>query len=174
MQHSIKILLICLVTCNIVFSLPPQSDEIILREVLPNKKKKNLIEVLEWLEKDENKKRLPNLPLYPLRGGYKEAMINDLAFKENAIELYKMWGHTLCLSASAIYIREGSSVQNELKALNFSRSINKKILDEIQVYVYASTLGQSSLWWQCLKLYESKEYNAEVERIVKKYCKECE
>ena len=26
----------------------------------------------------------------------------------------------------------------------------------------------------CLKIYESPEYNAEVERIVKKYCKECE
>ncbi|MGX3046101.1 hypothetical protein [Helicobacter sp. T3_23-1056] len=82
MQHSIKILLICLVACNIVFSLPPQSHNIILREVIPHKKKKNLIEVLEWEEKDENKKRLPNLPLYPLRGSYKEAMINDLALKK--------------------------------------------------------------------------------------------
>ncbi|MGX2973088.1 hypothetical protein [Helicobacter sp. T3_23-1059] len=27
---------------------------------------------------------------------------------------------------------------------------------------------------RCLKMYESPEYNAEVERIIKKYCKECE
>lgn len=26
---------------------------------------------------------------------------------------------------------------------------------------------------QCLKIYDSHEYNAEVERIIKKYCKEC-
>ncbi len=28
--------------------------------------------------------------------------------------------------------------------------------------------------YTCLKLYDSKEYQAEVERIVKKYCKDCE
>ena len=26
----------------------------------------------------------------------------------------------------------------------------------------------------CIEIYESKEYNSEVERIIKKYCKECE
>ena len=28
--------------------------------------------------------------------------------------------------------------------------------------------------FQCLRVYDSKEYQDEVERIVKKYCKECE
>ncbi|WP_207942658.1 hypothetical protein, partial [Helicobacter cinaedi] len=31
-----------------------------------------------------------------------------------------------------------------------------------------------SRFYTCLELYDSKEYQAEVERIVKKYCKDCQ
>ena len=46
---------------------------------------------------------------------------------------------------------------------------------ETRAYLDPSTIQHTiSVCISCLEFYESKEYNAEVEKIVKKYCKECE
>ena len=46
----------------------------------------------------------------------------------------------------------------------------KSVLTEAQ---FKELLETPPLLAKCLSLYDSKEYQAEVERIVKKYCKDC-
>ncbi|WP_155243506.1 hypothetical protein [Helicobacter bilis] len=48
----------------------------------------------------------------------------------------------------------------------------KQALAELKQFV--ERRKKNSSLTNCLELYDSKEYQAEVERIVKKYCKDCE
>ncbi|WP_110570859.1 hypothetical protein, partial [Helicobacter cinaedi] len=50
---------------------------------------------------------------------------------------------------------------------------NKSRIDNETIFAHYSN-GNFSRFYVCLEIYDSKEYNAEVERIIKKYCKECE
>lgn len=64
-------------------------------------------------------------------------------------------------------------------------TIEKKILPELKPYIddratiNDKTIGEHyknsnfSRFYTCLELYDSKEYQQEVERILKKYCKNC-
>ena len=49
---------------------------------------------------------------------------------------------------------------------------NKSRIDNETIFAHYSN-GNFSRFYVCLEIYDSKEYNAEVERIIKKYCKEC-
>lgn len=59
----------------------------------------------------------------------------------------------------------------------FNNIIVKQIFSEIQKlfisYHYDRTNINAITIMQCLEIYDSKEYQDEVERIVKKYCKNC-
>ena len=44
---------------------------------------------------------------------------------------------------------------------------------ELKDYIDKYTYGHTELYL-CLEMYDSPKYNAEIERIMKKYCKECD
>ncbi|MGX3097378.1 hypothetical protein [Helicobacter sp. 23-1046] len=50
---------------------------------------------------------------------------------------------------------------------------DKSRIDYETVFAHYSN-GNFSRFYVCLGIYDSPQYNAEVERIMKKYCKECE
>ena len=49
---------------------------------------------------------------------------------------------------------------------------DKSRIDNETIFAHYSN-GNFSRFYVCLEIYDSPQYNAEVERIVKKYCKEC-
>ena len=51
-------------------------------------------------------------------------------------------------------------------------STSKESLEELKHFIDRYR-AKHNLLVICLKLYDSKEYQNEVERIVKKYCKDC-
>ena len=57
---------------------------------------------------------------------------------------------------------------------------NDRIGDEVDSYIkqtMSNTLTHNKTMFyiiDCLEIYDLKEYNAEIKRIVKKYCKDCE
>ncbi|RDU65252.1 hypothetical protein CQA53_06660 [Helicobacter didelphidarum] len=54
----------------------------------------------------------------------------------------------------------------------YTTNRRKHLKEEIKAYVISQQKGVSKIQ-TCLELYDSKKYKAEIERIVKKYCKEC-
>ncbi|TLD82733.1 hypothetical protein [Helicobacter trogontum] len=61
------------------------------------------------------------------------------------------------------------------KSVNFFSDESDSGFSSFKGFVYSKT--QDNILprlYTCLELYESKEYQDEVERIVKKYCEECE
>ena len=61
---------------------------------------------------------------------------------------------------------------------NYIVDYKKKSIEAIKSVLTEERLKEilesPPLLQKCLSLYDSKDYQAEVERIVKKYCKECE
>ncbi len=71
-----------------------------------------------------------------------------------------------------IFFQQIEQVGNTDSGRCYTTNKRKQLQEEIKTYVLSQPQGISKIR-TCLELYDSKEYQAEVERIVKKYCKDC-
>ena len=97
--------------------------------------------------------------------------IKEQYYRQDARKHYKMWGFDYCLGYT-----KGLPNNNANRSDAYARELvlevgGKQALAELKKFV-EHRKKYSSLT-NCLNLYDSKEYQDEVERIVKKYCKDC-
>lgn len=72
-----------------------------------------------------------------------------------------------------IFFQQIEQVGNADSLRCYTTNKRKQLQEEIKAYVISQPQGISKIR-TCLDLYDSKAYQAEVERIVKKYCKDCQ
>lgn len=110
------------------------------------------------------------------------------SFMQNPIKYYKRWSLAHCLkhtSTKNITTKSGcaKTMPQEIINLahidNMTRLLGGEALDEVKAYIdeyYEVVVEFSHKGYvnACFDLvYENKEFDAEMERIIKKYCKEC-
>ncbi|MGX2973234.1 hypothetical protein [Helicobacter sp. T3_23-1059] len=95
-------------------------------------------------------------------------------YKKEGKNLYRFWGLDYCLGYSK-KIPGNTMVANLLNEQEaILRNVGgKEAFAELKDYIDKYTYGHTGLYL-CLEMYDSPKYNAEIERIMKKYCKECE
>lgn len=95
-------------------------------------------------------------------------------YKKEGKKFYKYWGMDYCLK----YSKKLQANTIEANHINEREAILRNVggeeaFAELKDYIDKYTYGYTRLFL-CLEMYDSPKYNAEVERIIKKYCKECE
>ncbi|EMZ36256.1 hypothetical protein [Helicobacter bilis] len=90
-------------------------------------------------------------------------------YKQNAIYLHKVWGFEYCLGYAEKIPFEKQWIGEKQ---NMSKFVSKEADNELKDFIDRYK-KERNLLIICLDLYDSKEYQAEVKRIVKKYCKDC-
>lgn len=104
-----------------------------------------------------------------LFAGGPEVHINYKEYcKQNARHLYRVWGFD-CLNYTKSMPFDTSWKQWVKNILKFA---SKESLEELKHFIDRYRAKQNLLVI-CLELYDSKEYQDEVERILRKYCKDC-
>ena len=110
---------------------------------------------------------------YNLFAGGPEVHINYKEYyKQNARYLYKIWGFDYCLNYTKNMSFNALEKQWVKEKQSILESTSKESLEELKHFIDRYR-AKHNLLVICLKLYDSKEYQNEVERIVKKYCKDC-
>lgn len=123
------------------------------------------------------------------KSGSTEQSIAEKSFIQNPIKYYKRWALAHCLKYTSSVDKTMSSgcgkkmpqdIINLRHIDNMTRLLGGEALDEVKAYIdeYYKVIVEFSHKGYvnaCFDLvYKNKEFDAEVERIVKKYCKECE
>ncbi|TLD87164.1 hypothetical protein LS66_008420 [Helicobacter sp. MIT 03-1614] len=108
-----------------------------------------------------------------LAGGLEVHINYEKYYKQNAIYLHKVWGFEYCSGYTEKIPFESHKKQWIGEKQNMSKFVSKEADNELKHFIDRYT-KERNLLAICLDLYDSKEYQAEVKRIVKKYCKECE
>lgn len=90
-------------------------------------------------------------------------------YKQNARYLYRVWGFDYCLNYTKNMPFDTPEKQWIRKSHKFT---SKESLEELKHFIDRYR-AKHNLLVICLELYDSKEYQDEIERIVKKYCKDC-
>ena len=98
--------------------------------------------------------------------------VKERYYQQDARKYYKVWGFDYCLGYT-----KGLPNNHAHRSDAYARDLvlevgGKQALAELKQFV--ERRKKVSNLTNCLELYDSKEYQAEVERIVKKYCKDCE
>lgn len=110
---------------------------------------------------------------YNLFAGGPEVHINYKEYyKQNARYLYKIWGFDYCLNYTKNMSFNALEKQWVKEKQSILESTSKESLEELKHFIDRYR-AKHNLLVICLNLYDSKEYQDEVERIVKKYCKDC-
>ncbi len=97
--------------------------------------------------------------------------VKERYYRQEARKYYKAWGFDYCLN----YTKELPSNHGN-RSDSYARELvlevgGKQALTELKKFI--EPRKKVSDLTSCLELYDSKEYQDEVERIVKKYCKDC-
>ena len=99
--------------------------------------------------------------------------VKERYYQQDARKYYKVWGFDYCLGYTK-GLPNNSANRSDAYARDLVLEVGgKQALAELKKFVEHRKKYSTSLT-NCLKLYDSKEYQNEVERIVKKYCKDCE
>lgn len=112
----------------------------------------------------------------------------EYEFKQNPIKYYKRWSLAYCLgyvSSEDMIVKSGcgskglpKEIQNLSHIDNMVKIFGNEVINELKAYVdkflYIHKIEQKGSVNMCFDwIYDSKEYQDEVVRIVKKYCKHC-
>ena len=123
------------------------------------------------------------------KSGSAKQHIAETSFMQNPIKYYKRWALAHCLKYTSSVAKTMSSgcgkkmpqdIINLRHIDNMTRLLGDEPLSELKTYIdeYYEVIVEFSHKGYvnaCFDLvYENKEFDAEVERIIKKYCKECE
>ena len=106
--------------------------------------------------------------------------------KSRMIETAKKFGVGICLDYYGlsqkieimemqwfnIFFQEIEQVGNADSGRCYTTNRRKQLQEEIKTYIISQPQGISKIQ-TCLELYDSKAYQDEVKRIVRKYCKDC-
>ena len=95
-------------------------------------------------------------------------------YKKEGKKFYRFWGMDYCLKYSKklpANTMEANHIREEEAILR--KGGGEEAFAELKDYIDKYTYGHTILYL-CLEMYDSPKYNAEIERIMKKYCKECE
>ncbi|GAB0174118.1 hypothetical protein NHP164001_21460 [Helicobacter trogontum] len=97
--------------------------------------------------------------------------VKERYYRQEARKYYKVWGFDYCLNYT-----KGLSNNHANRSDSYARELvlevgGKQAVAKLKKFIEPRKKDSSLTY--CLELYESKEYQDEVERIVKKYCKEC-
>ncbi|MGX3046126.1 hypothetical protein [Helicobacter sp. T3_23-1056] len=123
------------------------------------------------------------------KSGSTKQSVAETSFMQNPIKYYKRWALAHCLKYTSSVDKTmssgcGKKMPQEIINLahidNMTRLLGNEPLSELKTYMekyYSVAMEYEHKGYinACFDLvYENKEFDAEVERIVKKYCKECE
>ena len=112
----------------------------------------------------------------------------EYGFKQNPVKYYKRWALAYCLgyvSNEDMIVKSGcvsKGLPKEVKNLshidNMVKIFGIEAIGELKAYMdkflYIHKIEQKGSVNACFDwIYDSKEYQNEIERIVKKYCKDC-
>ena len=112
----------------------------------------------------------------------------EYEFKQNPVKYYKRWSLAYCLgyvSSEDMIVKSGcgskglpKEIQNLSHIDNMVKIFGNEAISELKAYLdeylYIHKIKQKGSVNACFDwIYDSKEYQDEVERIVKKYCKDC-
>jgi len=94
----------------------------------------------------------------------------DSFFKSEASNNLASYGLAYCINYERSVVM---SFHDSLKMTN--HSLGNDGVMELQDYIYKTKhdMLYTLPFTKCIKIYNSQEYQAEIERIVKKYCKDC-
>lgn len=97
--------------------------------------------------------------------------VKERYYQQDARKYYKVWGFDYCLGYTKGLLNNHAH-RSDAYARDLVLEVGgKQALAELKQFV--ERRKKNSSLTNCLELYDSKEYQAEVERIVKKYCKDC-
>ncbi|TLD79727.1 hypothetical protein LS70_009675 [Helicobacter sp. MIT 11-5569] len=71
-----------------------------------------------------------------------------------------------------LFFQQIEKIGNTDSSRCYTTNRRKQLKKDIEAYVVSQPKGKSKVN-TCLRLYDSPDYHSEIERIVKKYCKDC-
>lgn len=96
---------------------------------------------------------------------------NEMKYFDKQLRLIEDRSSIYCITTD-----KGKQIKNDIE--QYIKDTRAKELESIKSVIEdkskLESIKSNPLLASCFHLYESKEYQAEVKRIIKKYCKECE